>query len=591
MVEVSCYDWCMTKKYSGLYLAEINKNYKDKVYTSYLVRRSYRVGKKVKQETLANVSKLPPEIIELIKYALKGTEFVPAEEGFEILTSKSHGHAAAVRGMLRKLGLHEIIASRPSKERDLIEALVVARVLKPQTKLATTRWWHTTTLPQLLDVEDADENDIYDAMDWLCDRQKFIEKKLASRHLQEGGLVLYDVTSSYYEGSHCPLAAFGYNRDGKKGKRQVVYGLMTDKRGCPVAVDVYRGNTADPATVADQVHRLKERFGLNRVVLVGDRGLLTSAQIDKLKGTRGIDWISALRSDAIKNLAQQQLIQPSIFDERNMAEITSPDYPGERLVVCYNPLLAAERRRTRCDLLHSTEQLLDGLVRRVQAGRLKKKEKIGQQLGRKLNRYKMGKHFECEIEEGSFSYRRREESIAEEEVLDGIYVLRTSVPAGKLPAEEVVTGYKSLSQAERAFRTLKSVDLRVRPIHHRVPDRVRSHILLCMLAYYVEWHLRRAWRAHLFDDEHPGAHQDDSPVKPAVRSSGAQQKAQSKKTPDGETVHSFSTLLCQLGTICANEVKMPVMEDVEPFVMLTETTPRQRQLLECIDVKLTPQGL
>jgi transposase len=579
----------MVKKYSGMYLARIKRKYKDKTYISHLVRRSYRVGKKVKQQTLANVSHLPPDIIELIGAALKGTPFVPANEGFEIIRSKSCGHVTAVRGMLRKLGLHKILFHRPCRERDLVEAMVIARILDPQTKLATTRWWHTTTLPEELGLQDVTEDDLYRAMDWLNQRKPFIEKKLAARHLEEGGLVLYDVTSSYYEGSQCPLAAFGYNRDGKKGKKQVVYGLICDPEGRPVGVDVYPGNTSDPNTVEDQMVKLREDFGLRRVVLVGDRGTLTEARIEELKKVEGLDWISALRAPAIRKLVDEDLIQLSVFDTRGLAEITSSDYPGERLVACYNPLLARDRKRTRDELLCCTEELLDGLVRRVKAGRLKRKEKIGERLGRIIDRYKMAKHFEWEIDEGEFSYRRREQAIVQEEALDGIYVLRTRVPQEQMEAGDVVRGYKSLRHAERAFRTLKSVDLRVRPIHHRVPDRVKSHIFLCVLAYYVEWHLREAWRPMLFDDEHPGEHQDDSPVRPAVRSEGATQKAETQKRADGQRVHSFQTLLKEMATLTANEVRVPGMQR-DSFTMLATPTPLQREALERIGVTLTPIG-
>jgi len=579
----------MVKKYSGMYLARIKRKYKDKTYTTYLVRRSYRVGKKVKQQTLANVSHLPPEIIELIGAALKGTPFVPAEEGFEILRSKSHGHVAAVRGMLRKLDLHKVLFHRSCRERDLVEAMIIARILDPQTKLATTRWWHTTTLPEELGLQDATEDDLYRAMDWLSQRKPHIERKLASRHVEEGDLVLYDVTSSYYEGSQCPLAAFGYSRDQKKGKKQVVYGLICDREGRPVGVDVYPGNTSDPQTVDDQVQKLRERFRVRRAVLAGDRGSLTDARIEELKKVEGVDWISALRAPAIRKLADEGLLQMSVFDTRGLGEIASSDFPGERLVVCHNPLLAADRKRTRDDLLRSTEKLLDGLFRQVQAGRLKRKEKIGERLGSIINRHKMAKHFEWEIDEGHFSYHRREEAIAREEALDGIYVLRTSVPSDMLEKEEVVRGYKSLRHAERAFRTLKSVDLKVRPIHHRVSDRVRSHIFLCVLAYYVEWHLRKAWQPMLFDDEHTGAHEDDSPVKPALRSEAATRKAQTQRRPDGETVHSFQTLLKELATLTANEVRVPGMQ-MDPFTLLAIPTSLQREALERIGVNLSPIG-
>jgi len=561
-------------------VAEIHRKYKDRVYTTYLLRRSYRQHGQVKQQTLGNLSHLPPQTIRLVRESLKGVAFVPLEQRMEITRSRHHGHVAAVRAMLRQLKLHRLIDPEPSRWRDLVEAMIVARVVEPDTKLATCRWWHATTLPEDLGSTDATQDELYAAMDWLVARQDRIERRLARRHLSDEGLVLYDVTSTSYEGSHCPLARFGHSRDGKRGKRQIVFGLVTDGQGRPVALEVYAGNTADPHTVSDQVYKLKARFGLRRVVLAADRGMLTSVRLEELKKLEGLDWISALRAPAIRRLMDQEIIQPSLFDERDLMEVRSPEFPGERLVVCRNPCLAEERRRKREELVLATEKLLERLARRVAAGRLKRREKIGQALGRVINRYEVAKHFCCEINEGRFTWRRDEESIRREAALDGFYVLRTSVPSEAMPAVAVVAGYKSLSHVERAFRTYKSVDLRVRPIHHRLEDRVRAHIFLCMLAYYVEWHLREAWAPLLFDDELPGQHVDGSPVKPAVRSESALTKAQTRKQANGQPVHSFQTLLAELSTVVRNTAWIPACPEAGTFELLTAPTPLQREAFE-----------
>jgi len=575
----------MKRGTGAVYVAEIKSRYKDKVYTSYLLRRVYRENGKVKQQTLGNLSALPAEAIALIRGALRGQRYLPDHQAMEKRRTWLHGHVAAVGAMLRRLGLERIIAPQPSAERDLFVAMIVARVVAPHTKLATTRWWQNTSLVLEPTVAAATEDELYEAMDWLLDRQAEIERALARRHLHEDGLVLYDLTSSYVEGRHCPLAARGHNRDGKKGKLQVNYGLLLDPEGRPVAVQVYRGNTADPKTVADQVHKIKHRYRLRHVVLVGDRGMLTAARIRELRTVGGIDWISALRAKEIQALADQDAVPLSLFDERDLAEIVSPDFPGERLIVCRNPLLAEERARTRRALLEATEQLLDKLARRVATGRLKDPGKIGRALGRALGRYKVGKHFECEVSQGRFSFRRREDKIAREAALDGIYVVRTSVPAAALPAQQVVLGYKSLALAEQAFKTFKSVDLRVRPIHHRLARRVRAHIFLCMLAYYVEWHLRQVWAPYLFEDEHPGRHEDGSPVRPALRSEEALRKARTQHTPDGETVHSFATLIERLSTVTLDEVGVPAHPEIAPFHLITTPDPLQRELFRRVGLE------
>ena len=515
---------------AGYYVAEIKKQYKDRTYTSFLLRISYREDGKVKQQTLANLSSLPPDAIFILRDVLRGNTYAPRDQALECIATRSHGHVAAIAAMADQLGLAELLDPEPSPERDLVQALVVARLARPLTKLATTRWWQTTTLIDNPVVAAVSPEDVYKALDWLIGRQGRVERILARRHLRDGAMVLYDLSPSFVAGTHCPLASFGHNRDRKQGKRQINYGLLTDAEGRPVAMEVFPGNTADPKTVEVQLDKLKKRFHLGRVVLVGDRGMLTSARIDVLRKRGGIDWLSALRAKEIQTLAGQGLVPLSIFDERDLAEIHSPDFPGERLVVCRNPLLAEERAGHREALMAATEKMLERLSLRVRNGRLKRQEKIAEALGRIKNRFKVAKHFQCVIGEAEFRYLRREESIQREASLDGIYVVRTSVSAEELKTDDVVLSYKRLSRVERAFRTMKSVELRVRPIHHWTSDRVRAHFLLCMLAYYVEWHLRQAWRPFLFDDEHPGARQGDSPVSPAVRSPEACAKALTKQT-------------------------------------------------------------
>ncbi len=577
----------MAKRVGSVYVAEIKSRYKDKVYTSYLLRHAYREDGKVKQQTLGNLSALPPEAIALLRGALHGQQFVPANESSEIISTRLHGHVAAVGAMCRRLGLEALIDPAPFAERDLVMAMIVARVVEPFPKLSTTAWWQNTTLVADPTVAAADEDDLYEAMDWLVARQSRIERRLARRHLHESGLVLYDLTSSYVEGSHCPLALRGYNRDGKRGKAQVNYGLMLDADGRPVAVQVFAGNTADPKTVPDQVRKLKDDFHLQHVVLVGDRGMLTSARIREIRSDGGFDWISALRAKDIQALAAAGAVSRSLFDEQDLVEIASPDFPGERLVLCRNPLLAEERDRTRRALLAATEVRLDRLRHRVLAGRLKDEAKIGAALQRAVARHKVAKHFICEVRPGHFSFRRDEDSITAEAALDGIYVVRTSVPEGQLSAERVVLSYKSLAHAEQAFRTLKSIDLRVRPIHHRLEPRVRAHIFLCMLAYYVEWHLREAWAPYLFEDEHPGRHAHDSVVRPALRSPQALEKARTKRTPAGDPVRSFPALLASLSTIARNELRVPAHPELGTFHLTTVPDRLQAELLSRVGLEVT----
>jgi len=570
----------MPSRKGPVHVATINRPYKGTVYTTHLLRRTYREAGKVKHETLGNLSHLPEPIIELIRRALKGETFVPAGEAFQVIRSLPHGHIEVVLSMIRKLGVDSLIASKRSRERDLVLAMIVQRIIFPCSKLATTRDWRSTTLAEELDVEEANENELYAALDWLLGRQKRIEKKLAGRHLSEGALVLYDVTSSYYEGHHCTLAQHGHNRDGKKGRPIIVYGVLTDAMGRPVAVEVYPGNTGDPTTVPDQVEKLCRRFGLSEVVLAGDRGMLTQTQIEHLKKYPGLGWISALRAESIRQLVRDGHLRRSRFDEVNLAEIRSPEFPGERLVACYNPLLAEERRRRREELLSATEKELQKLAGQV-ARRTKKPMKqaeIALKAGRCINRFKMAKHLELVIADGVFTYSRKEASIKQESDLDGIYVIRTSEAKERLSAEDAVRSYKRLAEVEQAFRNLKSVDLRVRPIYHRLDDRVRAHILVCLLAYYVQWHLKRAWAGLLFEDEELEANRmRRDPLAAAEPSASVQRKKSTHQTPSGLPAHSFATLLKELGTRCRNTCKLASDPSGSTFHQVTERTPLQAE--------------
>ena len=516
-----------------------------------LLREAFREGKKTRKRTLANLSAWPQEQVETLRRVLRNERLVSPGDLFATWKTLPHGHVQAVLEMIGRLELDQLISAQRCRERDLVVAMIVQRLIDPCSKLATTRQWHSTTLAEELGVAEASEDDLYEAMDWLGERQERIEKKLAGRHLREGGLVLYDVSSSFYEGRTCPLARFGHDRDGKSGLPIIVYGVMTNGEGCPVAVSVYAGNTGDPTTVADQIEKLREKFGLKRVVMVGDRGMLTQPQIEKLKAHAGWGWITALTSTAIRELVEQGTLQLSLLDQKNLAEISAPDYPGERLMVCHNPVLEEQRRRKRQALLEATEKSLEKIGKEV--ARRKKKlftaAEIGVKVGKVLGRYKMGKHFGCKIGEGNFTWSRRAESIAEEEKLDGIYVLRTSESKEQLSAEDTVRSYKSLAEVERAFRCLKGIDLLVRPIRHRTEDRVPAHIFLCVLAYYVEWHLRRTWAPLLFEDEERWEERKRrDPVLPAQPSASAKRKKSSHETADGLPVYSFEDLLKELAS-------------------------------------------
>jgi len=549
-----------------------------------LLRETWREGQKIHKRTLANLSHWPPEKTEALRRLLKDEALVAAKDAFVIEASFPHGHVEAILGTIKRLGLDGLLSSARCRERDLVMAMIAERLIHPCSKLATSRLWHTTTLAEELGLGDADEDDLYGAMDWLLARQGRIEKKLAERHLSEGSLVLYDVTSSYYEGRCCPLAQYGHDRDGKKGRPIIVYGLLTDGEGRPVAVEAYPGNTGDPSTVSGQAEKLRERFGLSRLVLVGDRGMLTETQIEKLRAYSGLGWISALRSSAIRDLVAEGSLQMSLFDQRDLAEIHSPEFPLERLVACYNPLLAEERRRKRRELIAATEKELEN-IREV--GRRTRsplgKDEIGKKVGKVIGRYKMGKHFALAIGEGTFSYERKEVKIGQEETLDGIYVIRTSEPTERLCAEDTVRSYKNLTHVERAFRSLKGMDLLIRPIWHHTEDHVRAHIFICMLAYYVEWHMRQALAPLLFGDEElAGNRKTRDPVKPAKPSVAVERKKARRLTSEGLVVQSFDTLLEELGTRCRNRCRIQSESKGPTFNQLTEMSPLQKRAFQLL---------
>jgi len=636
-----------------------------------LLRESYREDGKVRSRTLANLSKLPEHAVEVLRRTLKGEDLVSADGAFEIVEggSRFHGHVDAVLRSMKRLGFFKLVASRPCKERDLVIAMVVARILEPQSKLATTHWWRDTTLAENLDIEVATEYDLYDAMDWLLDRQDRIEKKLADRHMDEDGLALYDLTSSYFEGTTCPLAALGHNRDGKKGKLQVNYGLLTNQKGIPLSVSVFEGNVGDPKTLLPQVEKVQRNFGIERFVLVGDRGMVTQKQVNELRDIEGVDWIGALRPPAIKKLIESGAIQMELFDERGLFEIEHPDFPGERLVACRNPQLARMRAIKRQSLLDATvEELtkvqamvqrgkvhgreaidarvsgilkgyrirkyyrvdihdngfdfsidsealraeieeeargdsrlrdrltarygkhmeaitkkLDHLQERIKRGRLQAEGDIGVRVGKVLNKYKVGKHFKLDIQVGAFDFTIDHARVDAEAALDGIYVVRTSLPAEHMEADQAVRSYKQLHNVERAFRSFKTVDLMVRPIRHRLEHRVRAHIFLCMLAYYVQWHMMQAWRPMLFADEDQKAKETRHPVKPAKRSEAALEKVRTKRLPDGSRVHSFRSLLSHLGAIVRNTCCCPgAVSDDATFTIDTKPGPQQKKALDLL---------
>ena len=556
-----------------------------------LLRESIREGKRVRKRTIANLSALPIAQAEMIRRVLKGEKLGPVESALEVVRSRAHGHVEAVLTAMRRLGLDKVVAAKPSRERDLVLAMVAGRIIAPEaSKLGLTRAWADTTLPDAMGVADADEDALYAAMDWLIERQEAIEKRLAKRHLKAGGLVLFDLTSSYFEGVTCPLAKLGYSRDpglrrGKlPGTLQVNWGLLTDERGCPVAVSVLEGNTGDPKTLLPQVEKVRACFGIDRLIMAGDRGMISQVQIDAMRGLDGVDWITALKSGAIRKLADGGALQLDLFDERNLIAFTHEDFPGERLIACRNPDLARLRAAKRNDLIAATTAELDKVAAMVAGGRLQGRAKIGVRIGKVVNKYKVGKHFDLAIDDASFSYRLKAEQIAAEAALDGLYVIRTSVAERDMSAGAAVLNYKRLAEIERGFRTLKGIDLSVRPIRHRLEDRVKAHILLSMLAYYVEWHMIEAWAPLTFKDEAQAhAARERDPVAPARRSNAALAKVHTRRLADGTPAMSFTRLLAHMATIVRNTMRSANARIGEAtFTLTTRPTPKQLKALDLI---------
>ncbi len=564
------------KRSHTVHVVTTSRKVGDRVYQSTLLRRSYREDGKVKKETVGNISHLPAPIIAAVRAMLAGKQLVDVAD-LSTEQSLPHGHVEAVLAMMRRLHIAQLLDRVPSKERDLVVAMIAQRIITPGSKLFTTRALQQSTLAQELGVGTPDADDLYEALDWLVERQGTIEERLAKRHLQQGGTALYDLSSSYLEGRCCPLAMRGYSRDRRRGSLQIVYGLLCDRQGRPVAVEVFNGNTVDSRTVREQIVKLKERFVLERAVFVADRGMVTHANLEAL-GSAGLDWVTALKAPQVQKLAAQGILPLSLFEQQNLAEISVADYPRERLVVCRNPLVASERKRKRDDLLGATEKELTPIAVRVAAGTLRGKAEIGLAVGAVINRFKMKKHFTVEIEDKQFSYARKVEQIAAEAALDGIYILRTSLNAEACSGPDIVRSYKQLSQVERAFRTLKSVDLEIRPIHHYREQRVRAHVLLAMLAYYIEWHLREAWAELLFKDEEPPITGD--PVSKAQRSARAERKASRQRTEDGRIVHSFKSLMNELALRTRNTTRIGNTEAT--FVHLTKPTPIQEHALRLV---------
>ena len=559
-----------------------------------LLRESYREGDQVKKRTLANLSKLPDDIIDNLKLALKGAT-LSMNEGipnhFEVIRSLPHGHVMAILETIKKLGLDKIISEKSSRIRNVVVAMIVARIINPKSKLATARGFNSETcsqsLGQLLDLEKADEDELYNALDWLLEKQEKIEKHLAIKHLESGTLVLYDVTSTYLEGNGCELGKYGYNRDKKKGKTQIVFGLLCSAKGCPIAVEVFEGNTSDGATLGGQIEKVRKGWGIENVVWVSDRGILTNSKINELvKPIEGLDYITGLTKPQIRKLAEVEVIQLGLFDQVNLVEFESEDYPDERLIACRNPFIAQKNQLQREALLEAVEKELDLIVQATQREKraLKGQDKIALRVGKVLNQFKVNKYYNLEITEEGFSYQRKRELIAQETDLDGVYVLRTSLESTLMDAATTVKAYKSLSQVEEAFRCYKSIDLKVRPIYHYKGDRVKAHIFLCMLAYYVEWHLKQSLAPLLFEDEEI----DDSSLNviKASRSESAQSKERKKRNQENLPVHSFRTLLEDLGTICLNTVECTIREGSYRFSKITRPTQLQQKALDLLGVSL-----
>ena len=581
----------MPARNGAVHVATTSRTYKGKVYRTHLLRRTFRQDGKVKHQTLGNISHLPPELIDTIRRGLRGELPQPAGR-WEIIRSLPHGHVAAVLGTLRHLGLDGVLSARGCRQRGIIISLIVSRLIDPTSKLAACRRLKPQTaadsLHLQLDLAGLHERELYEAMDWLLKRQRRIENKLARKHLAGGALVLYDVSGSYYTGRCGGLVSFGHSRDRKRGLPRIVYGLLCNGEGCPVSIEVFEGKSGDPATFIRQVHKVRKRFGIERVIFVGDRGMITSRRIEEdLRPVEGLDWITALRSEGLRALMSAKLIDRSLFDQQDLAEVTSPDYPNERLIVCRNPLLADERARKRTELLAATQRKLDPIVAAALRTKnpLRGKDKIALRVGKVLGKYKVGKHFLLDIGEEHFRYRRDEVKIAEEAAMDGFYCIRTSVPKETMSSESAVRAYKSLSQVERAFRCMKSIDLRVRPIFHRLDDRIRAHVFLCMLAYYVEWHLRRKLAPILFDDHDRQAAElkRASIVSPAPRSEAARSKERTKRTHDGLPVHSLRTLLSDLATLAKNRVR--IEGTTEEFYLNTRATPFQAHVFDLLGVQ------
>jgi transposase len=573
----------MATRTGAAHVVTTKRKYKDKVYETHLLRRSYRDGDQVKNETLGNLSHLPAAVIDLIRRSLKGETFVPVTAAFEITHSRTHGHVHAITLAMQRLGFASLVSAKASPQRDCVMAMVAARILSPDTKLATTRWWHTTTLAEEFDVSDADEDDLYAAMDWLLERQGLIEKKLVARHLNTGDQVLYDLSSSYFEGTTCPLAKRGYSRDHRGDKLQVNYGLLTNARGCPMAISAFEGNTSDSLTFMPAVNRLCHDFKVERMVMIGDRGMISNNSIEQLRSIDGIDWITALKSASIRSLIHQTHLQIGLFDESNLLEFSSPDYPGERLVACRNPELARLRAHKREELLCATERNLNKIQAQVHSGKLSGEDKIGVKVGKVVNQYKVAKHIDLDISDSEFSFARNGQSIATEAALDGLYIIRTSVPTTQMDSAQCVRNYKSLANVERAFRSIKGVDLKVRPIHHRLEGRVRAHLFVCMLAYYVEWHLREAWRELMFADTDQQAKKSRDPVAPAKRSTAALRKISNHTLDDGTPAHSFATLIAELSSIVRNTCLTPHTGDgATTFDIITTANEKQRQAFDLL---------
>jgi hypothetical protein len=582
----------MAKQTGSMHVAKVAKKYVTKDGASresvaYLLRRTYRDGTKVRHETLANLSALPQATLEAVRVSLTGQTLVVPGQDLEVTGSRPHGHVAAVHAQAKALGLPGLLGPA-GRDRDIALALVIARVCRPASKLATTRWWTDTTLADDLGVADASTDEVYAAMDWLAGRQEAIETKLVRTHLAGAAnpdrLALFDLSSSWVTGRHCPLAARGYSRDGKKGLPQIEYGLLTDPAGRPVAVRVFPGNTADPTAFTTIVQAVKDTFKLTDMVMVGDRGMITSARVQELRELGGFGWVTALRAPAIAALAADDgPLQMSLFDQVNLAEITHPDYPGERLVACRNPALATERARKRLALLEATDVELAKIVAAVAAGRLAGAGKIGIRVGKVVGRYKMAKHYTLDITDDTFAFTRDQDQITAEAALDGLYVIRTTMAPEQMDAAKVVATYKSLARVERDFRSIKAIDLDLRPIHHYTETRVRAHVFICMLAAYLVWHLRQAWAPLTFTDENRPEAAD--PVAPAQRSQGADHKAATKTTTDELPATSFTALLDHLGTLTRNHLRV-VGHDESGFDLLAIPTPTQRRAFELLDASI-----